>query len=697
MISELQRAWIAERFRHFDAERCAAVFHEDAADVEQRGEFPTVLLRNSVRWYPVRERRPIRDGLPIKAKAPKGSRPLLYDTLEPKELVLVEGEGDLIACLSIGQVGVVAVGGTNYLLGKNGKPKGAAKQFEGKNVRVLFDNDDAGQKAAPMVAHALLEAGAAKVAYVFPPKGDVEDWLGVFDTPTLALSALQQLLGEVEWTEDAEELKEPVEVPLQVEKIRRAGDPIPRLAVMVYEPGSRKAQLAVYAPADDDEEHPRAKAGYEVEDAAPDRERSWKTLDSWDFEGRKFVPDVGGDTLKALSNRTLIIPTPPFEGDDSSAELWDDLTGYYRRWLAIGSEYYDVLAAYCLMTWRLDDAAFEIAGFLRFVGPAYSGKGRALDVMRHTAWRTFTTKPSPSNLHRVVDYYGDAVLVIDEFHPGRGHTMAGTEELVDLLNYAFQRSSTLVKMDKDRQGNFYPVLFSVFGPKILASYECDEDKGFARRCIVVPMTEKPTAEMITPQFTPEAIAQAEALRARLLAWRGRKLALGAPDMEGETFRRVVETAGIETSQVFWPLAEMVPKSREGALANILSVAAKRKIATHETSHTTVEAYLLDVFASLWSQRRFFELDEGGYFIPTDEIAEVVDRERIAPSRVGRMLKSLGLLHAQKRFTRPDGSKVRQKGFVIHDPESALIREVFAEYGVEWPGTLKDEAAEELPI
>ncbi len=701
MIYSQQIAWMEARFRHFNVDRCAALFHEEQPPEGQHFRrrdgvnFPAVVFKNAVTWYPCRDQRPVhRDGQSlVKSDAPANVRPLLYDTLDPDELIIVEGEGHLLACISVGLHGVITAGGTGALGGRSAAAFTNRALLRGKSIRIVFDPDEYGRHAAPRLKAALETAGATRVAIVdlrqggCSPDDDVEDWLNSFDTPEAGYNALRELLTSVEWgaTGTVDQGAED-DVPIQEKRFTREGDPIPTLAVMVWD---ESASLAIYGPTalepeeDDEPEdspHPNDSVEHDEETVDPDEPRSWHVADTFRFSGNTYVPDMRGDVALWLEAESLVLPPPPFEGPDSSAKLWADLTAYYRRWFAVEDHYYDVMAAYCFLTYRLVDAGFDHVGFLRFVGPPSSGKNRALDVMRFTCWKAYTAQPTAANLHRVTSYFGNFTLVIDEFHPARGRTDSQVKDLVDLLNLSFQKSATLVRMDRTADGNMVPNLYRVFGPKIFASYDADEDEAFARRAVVIPTgVVDPTDAMIKPQLPPEAKIEAQALRARLLAWRGRKLSAGLPALDSPAWVRLLEVAGAETSQVFWPLLEMVPASHTTAQDNLVKLAKIRKDATHEARFATQESYLLDSFAEAWERGDFHKVP-GGWFISTKDLTDALDDDHsMTVAKVGGMLKRLGLEHCTRRYTH-GGQEYQRKGFLI-TPE---VDRIMGQAGIPWP-------------
>lgn len=698
MIYEQQEAWIRERFRHYSAERCAPLYHEEQPPggiyTRRQREFPAVIFKNAVVWYPCRDQRPAhRDGVNVvKADAPKGVRPLLYDTLEPEELVLVEGEGQLVACVSVGLRGVVAAGGVGALMSKRSEAAfGNRALLRGKSVRIMFDPDEHGRHAAPKLRKVLEDAGVARAAIVdlrqagCPQDEDVEDWLNGFETSEAAYSALTEILAAAEWGAAGTVGEGPTgDRPIQEETF-----PGPTLVAMVWD-GS-KAQLAVNGPAVQDEEQPRPYPHVEYDDDTP---RAWRLVDTYSHGGVTYVPDMRGDIRLWIESDSLVLPPPPFEGEDTSGQLWTDLVAFYRHWFAVQPHYYDVMAAYCFLTYRLVDAGFDHIGFLRFVGPPSSGKNRGLDMLRFTCWRTYTAQPTSANLHRVVHYFGNCTLVIDEFHPSRGRSDSQTKDLVDLLNFAFQKSAMMVRMDRLADGGMIPGLYRVFGPKIFASYEADEDEAFARRAVVVPTgVVEPSQEMVMPQLPPEAKEEAKGLRARLLAWRGRKLVAGLPALGGPKWEQLLEAAGRETSQVFWPLLEMVPSSHTEARDHIIQVAKWRRDAVRETRHVTEESYLLDAVASIWEAGNFHKVP-GGWFIPTREIvAEIPDEKGLTSWKIGTMLKRMGLAHCTRRYEF-SGKQFQSKGFEISRPED--VASIMRQHGVSWPRPNGAESSFEEP-
>lgn len=701
-----QQGILHSRFSLFDPARSASLFAVDQPDdgvkmVQGQRPFPVIRMRSGVWWYPDRANRPhVKDSTaPMKSQAAgKGQRPFTVANLDAAELVVVEGEGHITALTSVGladSMGLVCVGGVNALARTGGKQQ-LANTFSSKAVRLFLDPDEAGQAATTKAARAILEAGAARVAMVLPEHlpsswhtgADVEDWLSTFDDAELALGAVIQLLGQTTWADTVEEIKEQELLTelVQSSRIRVQGDTLPALVVMTYDEAADQTGLAVLAPEglghdgelNEQQEAALIKYGDQAE-AAEVKARVWRILESWRYGRRLFKPDTSEAVLHYLRCRTLVLPPPPADNPMSSVELWQAIRGFMGRWVHLSAtKYYDLLVAYILMSWRLHDALFEHVPYLRFYGPSGSGKGRALAVIRLLLWHSYRTQPTSSNIHRIVDAWGDISLVLDEFHLDRGHSDTSKDNLVDLLNLGNERGQGTTRFDKDARGRMTMTHYELFGVKVFAGYTSDDHEGLARRTVNVPMRvmrhDQLPQDMVLPQLPSEFYAAAEVLRGQLLAWRGRKLPLGAPDATSVRAKVLTAEAGMAVHEAFWPLVEMVPAGMDAELANLMECARSRADAATQARHTSQESMLLEAIVAV-NDMHGADL-EGSRFIPTAEVAVYLRAEhnyQVSTAMLGKELTKLGF--------RPIKSRQR-RGFLLAN--SAQVQELFDRYGLDMP-------------
>ncbi len=227
MLHPDQILGIQARIPHFDPDRCAPLFHDDQEaqgfPVGDQGRFPGVLMRDGTVWFYDKERRPRRPGKdgqllnePMKCKAPAGGRgPVaMPQCRDSSHVLVVEGEGDLVALVSAGYEAAMSAGGVNVLLATGGDAgvRGRAARraaFAGKHVYV-FDFDEPGVKGARSLARLLLGGEGEtrlvdEVGVIAMPEDwrgeafDLLDWLATFESTEQALGSVEQVLGRVHW------------------------------------------------------------------------------------------------------------------------------------------------------------------------------------------------------------------------------------------------------------------------------------------------------------------------------------------------------------------------------------------------------------------------------------------------------------------------------------------------------------------
>ncbi len=695
---------LKQRLPWFDADdpRHVALLHEEQPEGGLVDGRPAVVMRNHVVWFWNREARPTNaEGAVMKARAPVGYRRLLCDDPSQAELLLVEGEGDAMAAITAGLAGVVVAGGVNNLVGDSeAAVKDRALLFKDKRVRILFDPDEAGASTRVAVAREVLAAGAAKVALVdMPSESDLEDWLGEFESREAARVALSNLLASVDWATEkklekaeAEAKKKAKEAErwVQSERVRVAGDPQPRLVVMTWEREKGRAGLAVFGPT--------------AEPAAPqygdvDWEgvtRGWMLAKEWAHEGHTYRPDASPGTLVYLENGTLVLPPPPATESWSSSELWMNLLRYMQKWVLMSRPSYSLAVAYVFMTWRLEDCAFKQLPYLRVYGPSGCGKGRALDVLQQVLWRSFATHPSNRNLHRIVDFFGDITLVVDEFH------LAGMREsnrdVIDALCLGFDRSKGGVARVEEAKGGGPARIrhFRLFGPKVLAGYGVDEDEALARRTATIHMERVPEGglppEMDVLDLPDEFYAEGEQLRAQLLAWRGRKLGHGRPNAQAPEVRELQRRAQSQVAQSFFPLVTMVPKDLPQELEYVLQCAEERRAEVIETRRLSDVARMVQALVACAENSACFRVTnrvDGSttYYVTAADVAEQAGERDVG--MVGRKLREALNLKSVRR--RVNGKQSRVIPLAVNDTQLART---LKDYGITWPP--QDGGPEEEP-
>jgi hypothetical protein len=398
------------------------------------------------------------------------------------------------------------------------------------------------------------------------------------------------------------------------------------------------------------------------------RPHVWQLVGEWKHSGVTYRPKIHPDLREMVVDRQFILPAPP-EPHGGHEALWEDVGAYLRHWIVLPSpEDYDVLVAYAFVTYVIyGERAFDFCPYLRFFGPPGSGKTWVFDVLRRICYRALSGRGTSGNLHRMIDFYGPAALTMDELHLDKCSSEE-RQNYHDILAQGSERSGAVFRCEGT---NHEPMRFKVFGPKICAGYGADEHEALARRTISIDMRAVPEDGYIVRVAIPKAMdEQAYRLRARLLDWR---IAWKAPASdeanENSLVQKLAQVGGAEVAKYCWPLLAVAAPS---AAESILTVASRRRAATRESRHVSIEAVVLDALARLAVPR-----DDGRCFVASEQVAGALNEQvKLGVTMVGAMLSKLGFRSARRRV---EGSK--PKWGVVVAPEHAGI---FGRYGIGWP-------------
>ncbi|HXK21644.1 MAG TPA: toprim domain-containing protein [Myxococcota bacterium] len=691
-LVSVQREQLARRFPFFNEGRCTDMFHVEQPENGLHEGYPAVRLANDVWWYPVRDARPIRpDGEPMKTRAPAGRRPLLGG-LDSEHVTLVEGEGDLVACMSVGRSNTVCAGGTLYLLSDEPEPTAERERLAGKDVCILFDGDKPGRDAALDLAEKLLRMNPRprSVSVACLPDGeDPDSLLARFPSADDAAHELRGIVQGADKKTLAKLKKErqalqDSRVPALSERIRIPGSPL-RIIVCTVCNGDDDPKLAVFAPASLlDGEDQDGEAFYKQK-AAPrvnvDGPWKWLVSDEWTHGGITYVPDAPDLKL------TLPAPPSPIEPDD--AAVFEAVKGHLKRWVLLPrEEHYDLLASYVLFTWRCEDVRFEHSPLMRFTGDSGSGKSRALKALRSVCYLGLSTGATASNVHHVRQLFGDATHFWDEMHVRKGRSAESAEELIKTFCEGTDRDGQVVRVFDGKLRTF-----NVFGRCALGGYEADEDEALARRSIVIKMVKREDQElpddMDSPQLLPKFYAEAEAVRAQLLAWRGAKLLQAVPDPSGPRAKELRRRGCRTINQAWWPIVMMPSEALPDALESIYRLAVERKESLQLVRGRNLVAAMLQALVRIVQDGGALDTRDGtALVVRTESIVELMRDPRVnvtnVPERLGP--DGAGLNHSSK-FRVKGGRKVGGFKVALSCPDTAAV---MARHGIEWPPTHDDK-------
>ncbi len=718
MLTTTVSGALKERYRHFNFDLCSGAFSPEQPPggrvlVPVQGHFGAAWMANGVTWFYERDRRPKRgDGRPMKAKAPRGFRPFLGAPAETM-VVLVEGEGDYIAACSVGLKGAVCTGGTRALLGK-GMRAAIARLVDGRDAYLLFDPDREGREYALQCARRIFACGRPLSVRIveLPADKDLEEFLAAFEDPGAARAALEELMAATPAVE-----AEDVEALLSGENLQRVhalqrrvripGSKVPALVVTVYDAERDRAQLAAFAPPEcfesgnpwEEEDHPHyaPEPGPEDVEVGP---HGWRLLDAWEFCGRLYLPHVLGDTQRALRNGRLVVPPAQLhEGADDAAQLWRDVRELYRRWAILpDARDYDVLTAFAFLTYRVHDAGFGFCPYIYVQGESGRGKGQVLGLSKLLCMAAYKSKPTAAGLHRFLDFHAEATPIMDEIHFDRMGRET-QEALMDVLCRGYERgeASTRMMHQHRKPGSEDPDMvprdFEVFGPKLMAGYRFTDEEGVRRRTYVIrtlprdlEFGDKPEHLRGRFELPSEVMEEAQRLRARLLAWRGRELLKGRPADGTERAVRLDREVGAKVGQAWWPLLAIVPEGMDDVLGKLLEAARALREELENTVTQGPEARALQAAAEVARGRRALPLATARRRAVLVQLADVAAQlqEREPNVTVDQVKHRLAVLEYGRPQVVEDGKKRQRYGFVLELEEGGTTAAAMRRHGVEWP-------------
>lgn len=625
-------------------------------DYEFDGErYPCVVMANGVRWFYDRERRPPGRSGPRKAIAPEGvPRALLGEVEAKQDPVLFEGERDWLTALSVGLKGALCAGGATNL-----DDAQVALLAPCPNVVVMFDADEPGRHAADALAAQLVEAGcrSVKIARIPLADADYSDWAESLPPGQV----LEQTLGLIQAADkvgkrDAKRIRREQQEERKPAEVDEFSAPGGDLVVAVWKPGDPATPHRVDLPGSAAFAHHDRAASQRSGLLVVNEVACWENEPAPADDGvpdayaqqdhRRDLPPVlvplGGETFQ---KRIVVVPSGAKEHGSSEA-LFDDLVALIDAYFVADPRFLSAMASYVLLTYRYQDAGYEVLPYIRVVGQAGKGKTRFLRIMRELCFRSvFVAGIRPAHLYRILEYFPSGItMVFEEFN--LDDRSAEAREYVDMLNAGNQRGTFVPRM-AGRQFNEISWL-PLFSPKVLTTTNDLLNEGLVRRSLTTRLGTLPIpAEKRFSQLPDEFYARCASLRRRLLGWRFAKR--GLPVNEHAEKRRGDMDAGLW--QNYFPLVAMVPEKRPGATEAILELAGVQwtEMETTQSSAPTARALEVANFAVDAEHNRAWTQDV------LDHLSEADPRDGWTLLRVRRALRAAGLeLHRSSKLI--DGRK-----------------------------------------
>jgi hypothetical protein len=228
--------------------------------------------------------------------------------------------------------------------------------------------------------------------------------------------------------------------------------------------------------------------------------------------GERLIPYAASNNL--IRHACVLLPSGPVDHGDKTT-LLADIETYLHRYVDFSPLFERIVAHYVLLSWVHD--AFNELPYLRFKGDYGSGKTRALIAVGSIAYRGFFASGAStiSPVFHTLDSFG-GTLVLDEADL---RFSGKTADLVKILNNGTVKGLPVLRTIQNRNKEFNPAAFQVFGPKIVAMRGRFRDEALESRFLTEEMGTRPLRAEIPIQLPDRLKVDAVALRNRLLHFR----------------------------------------------------------------------------------------------------------------------------------------------------------------------------------
>jgi hypothetical protein len=285
-------------------------------------------------------------------------------------------------------------------------------------------------------------------------------------------------------------------------------------------------------------------------------------------------------------NEVVLLPSEPRLYGDEEA-LIADIQAFIHRYVDLSPTFEKVATYYVILSWLYD--AFNELPYLRLRGDYGSGKTRALLTIGSLCYKGFFASGAStvSPLFHTLDAFR-GTLLFDEADFRFSDERA---EIVKILNNGNVRGLPVLRTMMNRQREFNPQAFQVFGPKIVATRGSYDDKALESRFITEEMGTRQLRTDIPINLPDTFKDEARELRNKLLLYRFHrrhevKLDDSLVDLRLEP----------RLNQILLPLLSVV--ADEGLRAELRSMALNTQMGLIAERGLLVEAQVLEILAQL---------------------------------------------------------------------------------------------------
>jgi len=303
--------------------------------------------------------------------------------------------------------------------------------------------------------------------------------------------------------------------------------------------------------------------------------------------GETLIPYSAKNNL--ITNDCVLLPSKP-EHHGDKAELLADIMAFLHRYVDLSPPFEQIAAHYILLSWVHD--AFNEMPYLRLRGEYGTGKTRGLLAIGSLCYRPFFASGAStvSPVFHTLDRFG-GTLILDE---ADFRFSDATSEIVKILNNGNVKGLPVLRTMQNRDKEFNPRAFRVFGPKIIAMRGNYDDPALESRFITEDMGLRPMRKDI-PIAQPSTLKEeALVLRNRLLHFRFCHLFSTKSDP-----RALLTGVEPRVNQIALPLLSLVDDAavRAEIVVLLMQERAEQLNNQRETAEARVLAVLREAFVA----------------------------------------------------------------------------------------------------
>jgi len=319
------------------------------------------------------------------------------------------------------------------------------------------------------------------------------------------------------------------------------------------------------------------------------RGASWELLDRLQLpSGETLVPFSPHNNL--IKNEVVVLPSSPVEYS-SDEGLLAEIRRFIHQYVDISESFEQIASYYILLSWLYD--AFKELPYLRFQGDYGTGKTRALLTIGSLCYKGFFASGAStvSPIFHILDAFR-GTLVIDE---ADFRFSDEKSEIVKILNNGNVDGLPVLRTMQDRQKEFNPRAFKVYGPKIIAMRGSYDDRALESRFLTETMGTR-TLRTDVPINLPEDHRKgALEIRNKLLLFRFRNRARAS--LDPTLVNPFLEP---RLNQILVPLLSVVKDTE--VRTDISEIASTTQASLLAERGQSVEAQVLEVLIELASRK-----------------------------------------------------------------------------------------------